>query len=138
MTLSRRLTALQAALLFAALSSACEPTAPNGVATWGSDQASMRLAGDTATVRVSASGGCYGAYGSFDHAVQSGTFALSGTYTQLIGAYPGSVQYQAGYAGTIVGNTMTLTISVPALQQTIGPFHLMAGVDSAWPACLYP
>jgi hypothetical protein len=56
----------------------------------------------------------------------------------LIGAYPGSIQYAAEYDGTIVGNVMTLTIRVPALQQTIGPFHLTAGVTSAWSACLYP
>ncbi len=98
----------------------------------------MRIAGDTATVHVSPAGGCYGAFGSFNHAVQSGTFALPGTYTQLIGANPGRVQYSAAFAGTIVGNTMTLSISIPTLQQTIGPFHLVAGVDSAWPACLYP
>jgi hypothetical protein len=130
--------ALQAALLFTVLSAACEPTAPNRVETWGSDQASVRITGDSATVQVSLSGDCYGAYGSINHAVQSGTFALSGTYTQLIGAYPGSVQYPAAYTGTIVGNAMTLSISVPGLQQTIGPFQLTAGVPSAWSACLYP
>jgi hypothetical protein len=91
-----------------------------------------------ATVQVLAPGGCYGAYGDFDHAVPSGTFTLAGTYTQLIGAYPGSIQHTAEYAGTIVGNVMTLSISVPALQQTIGPFRLTAGVTSAWSACLYP
>jgi hypothetical protein len=37
-----------------------------------------------------------------------------------------------------VGNAMTLSISVPGLQQTIGPFQLTAGVPSAWSACLYP
>lgn len=131
-------TALQVALVFTVLSSACEPTAPTRVATWGSDQASVRVTGDSATVQVSLSGGCYGAYGSINHAVQSGTFVLSGTYTQLIGAYPGSIQYQAVYDGTIVGNAMTLSISVPALQQTIGPFNLTAGVTSAWSACQYP
>jgi len=68
----------------------------------------------------------------------SGSFALAGTYTQLIGAYPGSVQYESEYDGSISGSTMTLSISVPALQQTLGPFHLTAGVTSAWSPCLYP
>ena len=120
------------------MGSACGSTAPDRLATWGSNQASLSLADNKATLQVLAPGGCYGAYGSFDHAVLSGTFTLSGTYTQLIGAYPGSIQYAAEYAGTIVGNVMTLSISVPALQQTIGPFHLTAGVTSAWSACLYP
>ena len=130
--------ARQASLVFALMGSACGPTTPDRPATWGSDQASLSIAENKATVQVLAPGGCYGAYGDIDHAVLSGTFTLSGTYTQLIGAYPGSIQYTAEYAGTIVGNVMTLSISVPALQQTIGPFRLTAGVTSAWSACLYP
>ncbi len=122
----------------ALMGSACGATAPDRLATWGSDQANLSIAEDKATVQILASGGCYGAYGRIDHAVLSGTFTLSGTYTQLIGAYPGSIQYAAEYAGTIVGNVMTLSISVPALHETIGPFHLTAGVTSAWSACLYP
>jgi hypothetical protein len=122
----------------ALVGSACGSTAPERLAIWGSDQASLRLAENKATVQVLAPGGCYGAYGSIDHAVLSATFTLSGTYTQLIGAYPGSIQYAAEYAGTIVGNVMTLSISVPELRQTIGPFHLTAGVISAWSRCFYP
>jgi hypothetical protein len=134
-----RLTAmaLQASLVCTLMGSACGPTTPDGPATWGSDQASLRIAENKATVQVLAPGGCYGAYGDIDH-VPSGTFALAGTYTQLMGVYPGSIQYSAEYAGTVVGNVMTLSISVPALQQTIGPFRLNAGVTSAWSACLYP
>jgi hypothetical protein len=130
--------ALQASLVCTLMGSACGPTAPDRPATWGSDQASLSIAENKATVQVLAPGGCYGAYGDIDHAVASGTFALSGTYTQLMGAYPGRIQYTAEYTGTIVANVMTLSISVPALQQTIGPFRLTAGVTSAWSACLYP
>jgi hypothetical protein len=119
------------------MSSACAPTTPDSPTRWGSDQASLSIADNKATVQVLASGGCYGAYGDLDR-VPDGTFAISGTYTQLMGAYPGSIQYTAEYAGTIVGNVMTLSINVPALQQTIGPFRLTAGVTSAWSACLYP
>lgn len=130
--------ALVVPALLALMGSACGSTAPDRLVTWGSDQASLSLAENRATVQVLAPGGCYGAYGTIDHAVLSATFTLSGTYTQLIGAYPGSIQYAAEYTGTIVGNAMTLSIRVPALQQTIGPFHLTAGVTSAWSACLYP
>ena len=124
--------------LLALMCSACGSTAPDRLATWGSDQASLSLAENKATVQVLASDGCYGAYGSIDHPVLSATFTLSGTYTQLMGVYPGSIQYAAEYAGTVVGNVMTLSIRVSALQQTIGPFHLTAGVTSAWSPCLYP
>ena len=33
---------------------------------------------------------------------------------------------------------MTLSISVPALQQILGPFSLTLGVVKTWPVCLYP
>ena len=130
--------ALVVPTLLALMGSACGSTAPDRLATWGSDQASLSLAENKATIQILASGGCYGSYGSIDHAVLSAAFTLPGTYTQLIGAYPGSIQYAAEYTGTIAGNVMTLSISVPALQETIGPFHLTAGVTSAWSACLYP
>ena len=134
-----RLTAmtLHASLVCALTGSACAPTTPDRPATWGSDQASLSIAENKATVQILASGGCYGAYGDIDH-VPSGSFALSGTYTQLMGAYPGSIQYTAEYTATVVGNVMTLSITVPELQQTIGPFGLTAGVTSAWSACRYP
>ena len=134
MTRSPRM--LHASLVLTLMGSACAPTTADR-ATWGSDQASLRIADNKATVQVLASGGCYGAYGDID-AVPSGSFALSGTYTQLLGAYPGRIQYPAEFTGTIVGNVMTLSIRVPALQQTLGPFRLSAGVTSAWSACLYP
>lgn len=137
---SARLTrsALRATLAFAVMSSGCESTAPHRAAIWGSDQASVRIVEDRTAVQIMAAGGCYGAYGNIDQPVRSGTFALAGTYTQLIGAYPGSRQYSAEYDGSIVGNTMTLSISIPALPQTLGPFHLTAGVTSSWSPCLYP
>jgi hypothetical protein len=118
--------------------SACGATEPARALTWGSDQASVTIANGKASIQVVASGGCYGAYGAFDHAAPLDTFARPGTYTQLMGAYPGSVQYTAEYDGTVVGDAMTLSISVPALGHTIGPFQLTAGVLSAWSACLYP
>ena len=130
------LRVFHASLVFTLMGSACGPAAPDRAA-WGSDQASLSIADNKTTVQVLASGGCYGSYGDID-AVPSGTFALSGTYTQLMGVYPGRIQYPAEFAGTIVGNVMTLSISVPELQKTIGPFRLSAGVTSAWSACLYP
>jgi hypothetical protein len=120
------------------LSSGCDSTAPHHAAVWGSDQASVRIIENRTEVKIMAAGGCFGSYGDIDQAVPSGTFALAGTYTQLIGAYPGSRQYSAEFDGSIVGNTMTLSISVPALPQTLGPFHHTAGVTSSWSPCLYP
>jgi hypothetical protein len=135
--MTRSQLARQASFVCILMGSACAPTTPDGPTTWGSDQANLSVAENKATVQVLASGGCYGAYGEIDR-VPTGTFALSGTYTLLMGAYPGSIRYTAEYTGTVVGNVMTLSINVPALQETIGPFRLTAGVTSAWSACLYP
>ena len=118
---------------------ACSPTAPDQQPPWGSDQASVTIDQNKATLRIVASGGCYGSYGEIENGRGlSGTFALSGTYTELTGAFPGSRQYAAEYTGTVAGNHMTLSVSVPALQQTLGPFSLTSGVEKQWPACRYP
>ena len=127
------------ALALLAGSAACTSTSPDqqpGV--WGSDQASLTVAGDSATLRVLASGGCYGSYGLIDHRIPNGAFTLPGTYTQLMGAYPGKVEYVAQYSGTVTGSQLSLTVTVPALQQSFGPFTLTHGVSEEWPACLYP
>ena len=129
---------LGAWLVFTLVTSGCGSTEPDQPTTWGSEQANLSIDGNVATVKILASGGCYGSYGEIPHAIPAGTFTLPGTYTQLIGAFPGSIQYAAEYSGSIVADTMTLTISVPALQQTIGPFHLIAGVTASWSPCLYP
>jgi hypothetical protein len=130
--------ALGAVLALALMISACSLTTPEMAATWGSDQVSLSIFENKAKVQILASGGCYGAFGQIDQAVLSGTFALPGTYNQLMGAYPGSIQYAAEYVGNIAENVLTLSIRVPSLQQTIGPFQLIAGVTKVWSQCLYP
>jgi hypothetical protein len=117
---------------------ACASTAPDQPAVWSSSEASLTVADSTATLRILASGGCYGSYGEIDQPIPSGAFTLTGTYTLLQGVYPGYVRYAAEYAGTVEGHQMTLGITVPALQQTLGPFTLVYGVGQSWPACLYP
>ena len=133
------LRALAAAWILALWSAACATTLPDGsTAAWGSNQASLTIAESTATIQVLASGGCYGSFGEIDQPIPLGTFTLPGTYTQLMGVYPGSAQYPAQYLGTVAGRQMTLSISVPALQQILGPFSLTLGVVKTWPVCLYP
>jgi hypothetical protein len=117
---------------------ACASTGPDQGAVWGSNEVSLTIAESTTTLQILASGGCYGSYGEIDQPIPSGTFSLTGTYTQLTGVYPGSVQYPAQYDGAVAGRHMTLTISVPTLQQTLGPLSLTHGVAKTWPACLYP
>jgi hypothetical protein len=118
---------------------ACSPAAPDQTRQWGSDRASLTIDQNNATLHILASGGCYGTYGEFeDGGKLSGTFALSGAYTELTGVFPGKRQYPAEFTGTVAKNQMTLSVSVPALQRTLGPFSLTAGVEMTWPACAYP
>lgn len=116
---------------------ACASTGPDRLG-WGSSQVSLTVAESSATLQLLAAGGCYGSYGEIPEPIPPGSFSLPGTYTQLTGVYPGRVQYPAQYVGAVAGRHLTLTISVPGLQQTLGPFRLTYGVAKSWPACLYP
>jgi hypothetical protein len=105
---------------------------------WGSSKASLTIKDSSATLQILADGNCYGSYGQIDQPIASGRFDLSGTYTQLMGVYPGKMEYPAQYSGTVAGTQMALTVTVPALQVTFGPFNLAYGINSAWTPCLYP
>ena len=131
-------------LLFAAATFACagEVTSVAGTTArsgaWGSDQASLAVADSGATLRILASGGCYGSYGQVNGPIPAGSFSLSGVFTQLIGAYPGKIQYAAQFSGTAGSDLLSMTVSVPSLQRTLGPFTLAYGATKTWPMCLYP
>lgn len=109
---------------------------------WGSDKASLRVKESGGTLDILAltlpSGGCFGSYGEILQPIPRGRFTLAGTYTQLTGVYPGKVDYPAQFSGSVDGNTMTITISVPSQPQSFGPFVLTYGVNNAWTPCLYP
>jgi hypothetical protein len=117
---------------------ACTATAPEQAAMWGSGEANLTIADTSATLRILASGGCYGSYGEFDQLPASGAFSLPGTYTQLIGIYPGKVQYAAQFSGSVSARQLSVTVTVPTLQAALGPFALSRGAGVVWPACLYP
>lgn len=118
--------------------SRCASTAPDEGSVWGSDQASLTISGDGATLQILASGGCFGSYGAIAQPIPGGTFNVSGTYTQLMGVYPGKAEYPAQFSGVVSGRQMTITATVPALQQSFGPFRLTQGDRRNWAACLYP
>jgi hypothetical protein len=105
---------------------------------WGSTQAGLAVSDSGATLKVLASGGCYGSYGHFAAPATAEAFDVTGTYTLLTGAYPGKVQYAARFSGSLAGDQLTLTVAVPSLGGAIGPFVLTRGVTGSWNACLYP
>jgi hypothetical protein len=129
------------ALLGATAACGAPDTATHGsllLGPWGSAQAGLAVSDSGATLKILASGGCYGAYGTFNEPVTAATFDVAGTYTQLTGAYPGKLQYAARFSGSLAGDRLTLTVAVPSLGGTIGPFVLTRGVAASWNPCLYP
>ncbi len=116
------------------------PTVTPGV--WGSDSASLIITGGSATLEILSSmlpeRGCFAAYGEIGQPIPNGTFSIAGTYTQLIGAFPGTIQYGARYSGFVAADTISITVEVPALQQAYGPYLLASGVNNGWSPCLYP
>ena len=93
--LEGRIRALSAAALLVA---ACSSRAPEQPSSWGSDQANLTISNDRALVQFLASGGCYGSFAETDQVIPPGAFAVAGTFTQLMGAAPGSVRYPAELA----------------------------------------
>ena len=106
--------------------------------TWGSDAASLTVRDTSAALEVVTSGACYGSYGEAEGPLPAPTFDVPGTYNQLTGAYPGVVTHAARFSGTVQGQSLSIRITVPALQQVYGPYSLTLGLDQAWNACLYP
>jgi hypothetical protein len=109
---------------------------------WGSENASLIVTKAGATLDLLSltlpNGGCFGSYGEVTQPIPNGNFSIAGTYTQLIGAYPGKVEYAARYSGVVESSRISITITVPTLEQVFGPFLLTAGVNNAWSPCLYP
>jgi len=117
--------------------------APRGVhplppGVWGSDDANLTIAENGATIQILSSGGCYGVYGDIRRSIPDGRFDLPGIHTQLIGAYPGMISYAAQYSGIVQGGRMSMTVFVPELGKTFGPFLLVSGIHHSWSRCLYP
>lgn len=132
-----RFVVISLRLLFI-VATACTATSPNQSGQWSSNDADLTIADSSATLRILASGGCFGSYGQFDAPLPNGRFSIPGTYTQLIGAYPGTLHYTAQFSGSIRVTDLSITVAVPDLQATYGPFTLAHKSGPAWPQCLYP
>ena len=105
---------------------------------WSSNDVSLTIGESTATLRFLADGGCYGSFGELPEPIPSGSFNIAGTFTQLTGVAPGSVQYSAQFTGTVSGHQMTISVFIAQQQRTLGPYTLTAGVQKNWTPCLYP
>ena len=104
---------------------------------WSSNDVSLTIGESTATLRFLADGGCYGSFGELPQ-LPDGSFSIAGTFTQLTGVAPGSVQYSAQFTGIVSGHQMTISVFIAQQQRTLGPYTLTAGVQKNWTPCLYP
>ncbi|MGZ8810777.1 MAG: hypothetical protein ACXW29_06530, partial [Thermoanaerobaculia bacterium] len=117
------------------------PTSPQNSlrsGVWGSNEASLIVNDSTATLQIVAGPGCFGSYGEIGQPMPPARFTLRGTYTQLMGVSPGKVQYVAEYSGIVEGSQISITVTVPSLQQSFGPFRLTYGGNSNLVPCLFP
>jgi hypothetical protein len=130
------LAGLSLVTLLAACSSGSSGTAPS-LGDWGSNQASLTIADTSAKLYV-ASGNCYIAFADISGRIPGGSFTKSGTFTQLVGYSPGSVQYPATFSGTADASIVSITITVSGLGQSIGPLSVAQGVTKNFPACAVP
>jgi len=133
----RTLGALALALAAGGCAGSVEPDNGTLAGTWGSTSASLAVT-DSAARLLFAYGSCYGAYGTMPAAIPTPIFDLGGTYTELTGADPGKVDYAARFSGTLYGSQMTLSVTVPSLQRTLGPYTLTRGDTTTWSRCLFP
>ena len=67
--------------------------------TWISDSATLTITDTNATVLLLSASGCYGSFVRVANRIVSGRFSVAGTYTQLIGTFPGKIEYDAQSSG---------------------------------------
>lgn len=116
---------------------ACSTSATDKSNAWGSDQATLSINDGVTTLTILA-GSCYGSYGELSQPISSGAFSIAGRFTQLTGVYPGMVVYPAIFSGTTSDIHLTITVSIPSTQTSVGPLTMSRGVEHNWERCLYP
>ncbi|HKE92083.1 MAG TPA: hypothetical protein VKB45_17245 [Gemmatimonadales bacterium] len=115
-----------AAVLIACAISCGVPTAPSVLGAWGGREASLVLALSGGTLSYPCGAGTIDSTWALGPA---GEFTATGEH--FFGGGPMPVQgrppHPASYAGTIVGDKLTLTVTLTDLNQALGPFHLIRG-----------
>ena len=124
------------------LLAACDDTGTSAGARartgiWGASGAVIRVNNGDAMIQI-ADGGCYGSFATTHERIPGGAFTIDGTFTQLMGVAPGRVDYSAQLSGFTAGDRMWITIDVPELSRTLGPYAFVHGTGSLRSACLYP
>ena len=117
---------------FIACSAATQTPITDVVGTWGGDNAGLIVNGTDVHVHIGCTLG--DAIGPIV-AGENGRFEVSGTYN--VDAYPVNrgITHPASFTGQIVGQTMTLTVSLTDITRVLGPVTLIYGKEPTMGPC---
>jgi len=127
-----RICALPSILALIACSAATSTPITDVVGTWGGDNAGIIITGNDVHVHI----GCtLGNTVRPIHTDANGRFEASGTYN--VDAYPvdRGIIHPATFNGRIVGQTMTLTVTLTDTGQVLGPVTLVYGKEPKMGPC---
>jgi hypothetical protein len=127
-----RITAILSILAVVACSAATSTPITNPTGTWGGDDAGMIITGTDVHVHIGCTLG--DAVGPI-RTDADGRFEASGTYN--VDAYPvdRGITHPATFSGQIVGQTMTLTVSLTDTARVLGPVTLTYGKEPKMGTC---
>lgn len=110
-------------------------TAPEMVGEWGGNEASLTLTRSGGTVSYACGAGTIDSTWTLTAA---GHFEATGEH--FFGGGPVSVEgrtpHPARYTGVVAGDSLTLTVTLLDLDDTLGPFHLVRGGPPVFEICV--
>jgi len=130
----RRFAPLSLLLLTAALACA-DPAAPELAGQWGGPDATLVLSPSGGTVEYACGAG------TIDPGWQlkaDGQWRATGLYFSGGGPMPaeGRPPHAASYLGTLTGDALTFSVTVPTLGTVLGPFTVTRNTPGASEICL--
>ena len=127
-----RITAILSTLAAIACSAATSTPITDVAGTWGGDNAGLIVTSNDVHVHIGCTLG--DAVGPI-HPDANGRFEVSGTYN--VDAYPvdRGITHPARFTGQIVGQTMTLTVSLTDIPRVLGPVTLTYGKEPKMGPC---
>ena len=128
----RKVSVIPIVFALIACSAATSTPITDVIGTWGGDNAGMIVNGNDVHVHI----GCtLGDAAGPIHPDANGQFELTATYN--VDAYPVNrgITHPATFSGQIVGQTMTLTVSLTDTGQVLGPVTLVYGKEPKMGPC---
>jgi len=131
---TRRLASLALLLLPTALACA-DPVAPGLTGQWGGPDATLILSPSGGTVEYACGAGTIDPGWAFQ---ADGQWRATGQYFSGGGPMPieGRPPHAASYLGTLKGDALTFSVTVPALGAVLGPFTVKRNTPGASEICL--